>query len=230
MITQIYGCAGIEDVMLCSKLGVDNVGISFGDVKHLGPHQRTAAECRDFFALFPDNITKVGLTIASDVDEIIHDLSICMPDIYHLSGDIENIPPEEVERIRKAYPELKIMQAIPVLGGVPLEQQKVLKLIKDYEEVTDFFLIDTKDLSSEIGIGATGAIHDRYIDKAIVESTKVPCIIAGGLDASNVAEAIHIAHPYGVDSCTLTSWDRSTGKRGKDPVKLEAFVRAAQNA
>lgn len=230
MVIQIYGCADLKDVELCAELGVDNVGISFGDVKHLGPNQRSSAECRDFFEKFPKGITKVGLTIASDVDEIIHDLSICMPDIYHLSGDIENIPPEGVERISRAYPGLRIMQAIPVLSGVPLENQKALKLIKEYEDVTDIFLIDTKDPDSTIGIGATGASHDRNIDRAIIESTKVPCIIAGGLNADNVADAIRTARPYGVDSCTLTSYDRSTGKRGKDPAKLRAFVEAARNA
>ena len=54
-------------------------------------------------------------------------------------------------------------------------------------------------------IGATGLTHDREIDRVIVESTKVPCIIAGGLDADNVAEAIHVTHPYGVDSFSLTN-------------------------
>ena len=101
------------------------------------------------------------------------------PDVLHLSGDIEGITPAQVQELRDRFPGLKIMQAIPVLAGVPLEEQKVMQYIKDYEPVTDFFLIDTK--APEAGdIGATGLTHDRMIDKAIVESTKVPCIIAGG--------------------------------------------------
>ena len=42
---------------------------------------------------------------------------------------------------------------------------------KAYEATTDFFLIDTKDPDSTIGIGATGATHDREIDRRIIEST-----------------------------------------------------------
>ena len=178
---------------------------------------------------------KVGLTIATDVDEIIHDLSLFEPDVFHLSGDIRDISPEGVQRIRDCYPNLKIMQAIPVYSGVPVEEQwpEILELIRAYEATTDFFLIDTKDPDSTIGIGATGVTHDREIDRRIIESTSVKCIIAGGLDASNVAEAIRQTHPYGVDSCTRTTYPKFlqeiTG-RVKDPVKIYEFVEAARNA
>ena len=105
----------------------------------------------------------------------------------------------------------------------------MLELVREYESTTDFFLIDTKDLSSTIGIGATGAVHDRSIDKAIIESTSVPCIIAGGLDADNVVEAILETHPYGVDSCTRTNLPASAqvGGNGKDREKVKAFIEAA---
>ena len=75
------------------------------------------------------------------------------------------------------------------LSGVPLEEQKIMQYIKEYEPVSDFFLIDTKAPMAG-DIGATGLTHDREIDRVIVESTKVPCIIAGGLDADNVARCV----------------------------------------
>ena len=83
------------------------------------------------------------------------------------------------------------------------------------------------------GDGATGATHDRTIDRAIVEATKIPCIIAGGLDPDNVAEAIHTAHPYGVDTCTRTNlpkeqYDITNGL--KDREKVKAFIEATKNA
>ena len=127
------------------------------------------------------------------------------------------------------------MQALPVYSGVSYEEQwpTILDLIRKYESTTDFFLIDTKDPQSTIGIGATGATHDRTIDRAIVEATKVPCIIAGGLDPDNVAEAIHTAHPYGVDTCTRTNLpkeqqDITNGL--KDREKVKAFIEATKNA
>jgi phosphoribosylanthranilate isomerase len=51
-------------------------------------------------------------------------------------------------------------------------------------------------------------------------------IVAGGLDASNVARAIGLAHPWGVDSCSRI--ESSPGK--KDHLKMTDFLHAAKAA
>jgi phosphoribosylanthranilate isomerase len=51
-------------------------------------------------------------------------------------------------------------------------------------------------------------------------------IVAGGLDASNVAEAIRIARPWGVDASSKLE----SAPGIKDPEKVRAFVKAAQEA
>jgi phosphoribosylanthranilate isomerase len=53
-----------------------------------------------------------------------------------------------------------------------------------------------------------------------------PIILAGGLDASNVGEAIDAARPAGVDSCSRL--EATPGR--KDAGKVMAFVRAARQA
>ena len=103
VITQIYGIKNLEDALMCAELGADHIGVAYGEVKHLGNQQKNCAQAKHIFDNLPDNVVKVGLTIASDVDEIIHDLSLCLPDVYHLSGDIRDIPPEGVQRIRVSY-------------------------------------------------------------------------------------------------------------------------------
>ena len=47
-----------------------------------------------------------------------------------------------------------------------------------------------------------------------------------------MAEAIYATNPYGVDSFSLTNYDdeRADTLRCKDPVKVEAFIKAAKNA
>lgn len=230
VIIQIYGIRTVEDARMVIEMGGHNIGVSYGKIKRT-PGQLTCEQAREIFEGVQPEAVKIGLTVSENIDEITEDLKEALPEVLHLSGDIEGILPAQVRELKNRFPGLKIMQAIPVLAGVPLEQQKVMQYIREYEPVSDFFLIDTK--VPEAGdIGATGITHDREIDRIIIESTKVPCIIAGGLDAENVTDAIHITKPYGVDSFSLTNYadERANTLRCKDPVKVKAFIEAAKNA
>jgi len=51
-------------------------------------------------------------------------------------------------------------------------------------------------------------------------------VLAGGLDASNVAEAIAVARPWGVDACSRI--ESAPGK--KDRKKMLEFIRTARKA
>jgi phosphoribosylanthranilate isomerase len=53
-----------------------------------------------------------------------------------------------------------------------------------------------------------------------------PIVVAGGLDASNVAQAIALAHPWGVDACSRI--ESAAGR--KDHQKMHAFLQAAKAA
>jgi phosphoribosylanthranilate isomerase len=226
---QIYGIRTVDEARMVIEMGGHHIGVSYGKIKRT-PGQLTCEKAREIFEGVPRTAIRIGLTVAEDIEEIISNLQETIPDVLHLSGNIEGVKPDEVAALKRRFPGLRIMQAIPVLQGVPIENQKVLEYVRQYERVSDFFLIDTK-APSATDIGATGLTHDRSIDRAIVASTKVPCIIAGGLDASNVAAAIREVGPYGVDSFSLTNYDNPTpGKGCKDPVKLRAFIEAAKNA
>lgn len=230
VIAQIYGIRTVADARMVIDLGGEHIGVSYGHIKHT-PGQLTCEQAKEIFEGVQPEAVRIGLTCSEDINEISEDLKAAMPDVLHLSGNIEGITPAQVAELRSRFPELRIMQAIPVLAGVPLEEQKVMQYVRDYGPVSDFFLIDTKSPDAT-DIGATGLVHDRAIDKAIIDSTAVKCIIAGGLDASNVAEAIYATHPYGVDSFSLTNYDdeRADTLRCKDPAKVEAFIKAAKNA
>lgn len=230
VIIQIYGIRTVEDARMVIDMGGHHIGVSYGKIKRT-PGQLTCEKAKEIFEGVQPEAVKIGLTVAEDIDEITENLREVLPDVLHLSGDIEGIRPDEVQELKNRFPGLRIMQAIPVLAGVPLKEQKVMEYIRDYEPVSDFFLIDTKAPSAG-DIGATGLTHDREIDRAIIESTKVPCIIAGGLDAENVTEAIHITRPYGVDSFSLTNYGDEEKRTGgcKDPAKVKAFIEASKNA
>jgi len=74
--------------------------------------------------------------------------------------------------------------------------------------------------------GGTGQSFDweRVQPWAGVINSISKLVVAGGLHAGNVQEAIHVLHPWGVD--VSTGVERGPGK--KDPAKLRAFVHAVR--
>jgi phosphoribosylanthranilate isomerase len=228
VIIQIYGIRTADDARSVVELGANHIGVSFGKIKAT-PGQLTCEQAREIFEKAQPSAVRVGLTVSVDIGVITEDLREAFPQVLHLSGDIDGISPERVAELRERFPMLKIMQAIPVLPGAPKEEQKAFEYIRRYESVSDFFLIDTK-APDAADIGATGLVHDWEIDRALTESTRVPCIIAGGLDSENVTRAVEISRPYGADSYSWTNLDNPTGPGFKDMKKVRAFVEAVKNA
>jgi phosphoribosylanthranilate isomerase len=70
--------------------------------------------------------------------------------------------------------------------------------------------------------GGSGKTFDWRLVKGLTRRI----IIAGGLDASNVAQAIEIARPWGVDACSRI--ESAPGK--KDHQKMKEFLSAARLA
>lgn len=71
-----------------------------------------------------------------------------------------------------------------------------------------------------------GPANGISFDWTIARDDRHKIIVAGGLDASNVAEAIRIANPWGVDASSKLE----SAPGIKDHDKVRAFVKAAQEA
>ena len=222
MKVQIYSLKSAEDAALCAAAGVDFVGVATGEKGRLAP-EVSFAVCREIFAGIPPGagVMKNALTLAWEVDEIVETVEAVRPDVVHLSGDIERMPPARVAELRQAISPVKVMQAIPVGGGAD-----AVGLALAYQGVSDYFILDTR-AGGFVGIGATGAVHDWSVSAEIVRRVNIPVILAGGLSAGNVAEAIRVVKPWGVDSFTHTN---RPGSKQKDPERVRAFVAAARAA
>lgn len=75
------------------------------------------------------------------------------------------------------------------------------------------------DAPSDTLFGGTG----ETFDWSILRGVKKKLIVAGGLDASNIRQAIEIAQPWGVDACSRL--EKSPGL--KDHEKMRRFIQAA---
>ncbi len=71
-----------------------------------------------------------------------------------------------------------------------------------------------------------GNAFDLSYAQEVVQHSKIPVILAGGLTPENVADAIRQVHPYAVDVATGIE----TAPGIKDHKKITAFIAAARSA
>jgi phosphoribosylanthranilate isomerase len=219
MIVQIYTVQSPQEGIALAELGVDHIGITPSDCGLPGELSNVFAA--EIFEAIGDKAVKVALTVDSDLNKIVRMVNTVKPDILHLCGDLKLVTPEKVLELRGLLPGMKIMQAIPVMD------ETALQIARDFEAVSDFFILDS--YSPQIGgIGAAGFTHDWSISRAIVEQSKIPVILAGGLSPENVADAIRQVHPWGVDSLTKTNEQLGGGKFRKDLERVRLFVERAK--
>lgn len=88
-------------------MGGEHIGVSYGKIKRT-PGQLDCERAREIFEGVQPQAVRIGLTVAEDIDEISENLREAMPDVLHLSGDIEGISPAEVAELKSRFPELKI--------------------------------------------------------------------------------------------------------------------------
>ena len=204
-----------------AELGVDRIGIT--PTQSGLPGEVSVAEARRIFKILGDRATKVALSVDSDLAAIVEMVRHVEPEVLHLCGDICDVSPAEVERLRPQLGDTQIMQAIAVTGPDAVQHAV------DFAAVVDALILDS--YSSEIGgIGAVGEVHDWQVSAQVVRAVDVPVILAGGLTPENVAQAIEAVRPWGVDSLTHTNVALEEGGFRKDLGRVSAFVQAARNA
>jgi phosphoribosylanthranilate isomerase len=116
------------------------------------------------------------------------------------------------------------------MRSVPVSGEDSVAMARSYEGIADLLLLDSYR-PGDRQIGALGVAHDWKISRRIVEAVRIPVILAGGLGPDNVAEAIRMVRPAGVDSKTMTDLK---GSNAKDIARVRRFhelaLAAAQEA
>lgn len=221
MIVQIYTAQSPDEAIALAELGIDHVGLTPSTAGLPGQIDTgTAARCA---TALRGKATSVALSVSSDVDEIAAMVHAVRPDVVHLCGEPGAVPPPAVAGLRARIHPAGIMQAIAVTGPEAVDTASA------YAEVSDYLILDS--VTDEVaGIGAAGTTHDWSVSARIVESVRVPVILAGGLSPENVVGAIDAVRPWGVDSLTYTNRRVPAGGFVKDLDRVGAFARAARSA
>jgi phosphoribosylanthranilate isomerase len=123
------------------------------------------------------------------------------------------------EELRRSLPGISLVQVVHVRGPESIDEAVAVG------PFVDAVLLDSGNQSLAIKeLGGTGRTHDWTLSRKIREQIDVPLFLAGGLEATNIAEAIREVQPFGVDVC---SGLRTHGRL--DQKKLAAFFEAIES-
>lgn len=211
---QIAGVSSLEEARALERMGVDALGFTLR--LPTGIHDGlTEAKARSIVAALPPFVSCVVITYADNARDAVELCRYVGATALQLHGAFATA---DLELVRAALPHLKILRAVPING--PESIAKARELAKR----VDALILDTYDPESGRH-GATGKVHDWHISRQIVEASRIPVILAGGLTPENVREAIATVQPWAVD--VHTGVERPDGHR--DLEKMERFLRAAKN-
>lgn len=175
-----------------------------------GPGVITDEEILKITRIVPPAISTFMLTSETSADEIIEHRKRTLTNTIQI---VDELKEGTYETIKKALPAIKIVQVIHVID------EKTIDEAIRISHLVDALLLDSGNPNLEIKeLGGTGRVHNWTISKKIVEQSKVPVFLAGGLTAENVKQAIEQVQPFGLDLCSGVRTDKKL-----DPKKLETF-------
>ena len=213
MKTAVKICcmASVEEARTAIRFGASAIGLVSRMPSGPGPIEDELIA--EIVAALPSTIDTFLLTCETSASAIVAQ--------QHRSGVstlqlVDAVDPGAHSDLRARLPGVRIVQVIHVTGPVSVGEARAA-----VTEV-DALLLDSGNPGLPVKeLGGTGRRHDWRISARIRAESPVPVYLAGGLNASNVGEAIATVEPYGVDVC---SGVRTDGRL--DVEKLAAFMEA----
>ena len=216
-LIQIAGVIDKQEADMLVDAGVDYLGFPLR-LKD-GREDLSESAAAEIIRAIPSPSKGVLITYISDASQIKNFCEFLSAEVVQLHGAIEV---DELKKLRLISPDLFIIKSLIVHNDNMTELETQINTLSPF---VDSFITDTFDPATGRS-GATGKVHDWNVSKRIVELSPKPIILAGGLTADNVAEAIEFVKPAGVDSHTGVE---STNGR-KDPNLIKRFVEETQKA
>lgn len=154
------------------------------------PRCVTPDEARMLGALVPPTVSKVGLVVDATDDFIAGILAAARLDILQLHGGES---PGRVAEIRSRFA-LPVMKAVSVAGATDIAASRA------YETVADRLLFDARPPESLPGALPGG--NALAFDWRLLSGQRfgLPWMLAGGLHAGNLAEAVRLTGARAIDT------------------------------
>jgi phosphoribosylanthranilate isomerase len=209
MQVKICGLTEARHVAASVDAGARYLGFNFFEKS---PRYVTLDRARALMLAVPPGICKVALMVdAPDafLDAITAELPV---DMLQLHGQESVV---RVAEIRKTY-------GLPVMKAVGIADEPDLATLDEYARVADLLLVDAKPPKEAELPGGNGLSFDWRLIAG--RRWAVPWMLAGGLTAGNVAEAVRLTGAKQVD--VSSGVESSPGV--KDAGLIQGFLTAAQ--
>lgn len=181
---KICGLATVDDVRACADAGANYMGLVFFEKS---PRNITIPAARGLALAAPLGLAKVALVVNPSDAELDAITGTVPLDMLQLHG---RETPERVAEV-KAHYGLPVMKAVGIADGDDLPK------LESYFGVADQILVDAKPPKGGELPGGNGLSFDWRL----IAGRRWPCpwMLAGGLTAENVAEAVKMTGAKQVD-------------------------------
>jgi phosphoribosylanthranilate isomerase len=210
MITRVKICciSSTDEAKTAIEFGASALGLVANMPS--GPGVISDEEILKIARSVPPAISTFMLTSETSADEIIQHHKRTLTNTIQI---VDELKEGTYEKIKASLPAIKIVQVIHVI-----DEKTIDEAIRISYSV-DAILLDSGNPNLEIKeLGGTGRVHNWSLSRKIVEQSKVPVFLAGGLTPENVRQAIDQVQPFGLDLCSGVRTDKKL-----DPKKLELF-------
>lgn len=198
---KICGITQVEHAAACAELGADAVGCIFFPKS---PRHLTDARARTIVSTLPGHVKATGVFVNASFDEIMKKVDYCGLNAVQLHGQES---PEQVHRL--AEEGVLVIKALFTGGSPPLTAAS------EYDAAA--FLVECAG-----GLLPGGNALDWDWSSVKHFGEKYPLVLAGGLTAENVCNAVAAALPDVVD--VSSGVESHPGE--KDIEKIKSFFRA----
>jgi phosphoribosylanthranilate isomerase len=236
---KICGITNLEDALTAVDAGADALGFVFYEKS---PRNVTPETVREIVRQIPGHVEKVGVFVGNNPKnllELVDGLGLTGSQLHsgpHLGSENETT----VHGFGCFPPEFKRYTSMPAEWFIESEDRTIhfissvaraAEIMRSHpggDKLLNFFQTIFLDSGTLQQPGGTGVVFDWQKAAPIVQQMQqvVRVVVAGGLNPTNVSEAIHILKPWGVD--VSSGVELRPGK--KDPAKMMAFVAAVRQA
>jgi phosphoribosylanthranilate isomerase len=212
---KVCGTTTLRDAQLAVTAGANALGFLFAP----SPRRVEVAAAAEIVAALSGEVESIGVFVNESPARVAMIASDVGLSGVQLHGDEA---PGQMADFRRELGQRKIIKALSV-SYLQSNSNPPLENYLDVQDGLDAILLDA---GSQQQRGGTGLPFDW--DGAVEIATRIrdrmPLVIAGGLNYDNVARAIHLFQPWGVD--VVSGVESAPGT--KDEIKLREFMSAVR--